>query len=820
MGTIARTPIDVMLGEMAYDVSDATRYADLQAIASVISNRATALGVTTEQVVANQNQFNAYGKSLPPGAAAYRDLAQAAWDDVSQNGPTHSGLFYATPAAAKNLPSGLNEVAEVTGGHRYFEDPYGRAINTSVGYRAPVDIAAARAAAAQRLAFEVATVNEEGMPTPQARPDILNITQNPALLAGIPLSQIDPAILDALPGATGLTATPELTLAQQLQPSVPAMDPQALASAASRFGEEPAAEISSPADLAAAMSRMNTPATNTFDITQAMNDAIAQSVAASAASKTSRVGANVDPARMADNAPLSNADRALQDMMEASAADVMSDRFGAPAGPVTRSVQTTAIPGQVPSGSYLPGSMPVMDVSGVPANRVQSVAVGPGGMINSPEALAAALGSFPSAMAAQREVAAPSMAEAEAVKGDRIGGIDTTGMDQGRFSPSAIETADAAMKSAIERETGPSNQPADIQGFADAMAAQRGPTSGIYSVEHQMVERMADKALEQAIADQEAKTAAQASSMASNSNLAEGLQAQREVVTPTVTDQMPGSAVAAKTSRLPATEEALSSALASDVAAAAPVARDEFDKLRAAAAKNPANYAEVNPEVMQDAMIEAGHAIPAPVANPLTAQPVAPAVTPALPALETVEVAPQPTVAAPVEEPATVTAPVTKSVPSVTSSMPAVQQRQSTAMSVWNGTAQTGTATDGSTVSRMDDGRIGRYDPKHNLTMFSQDDGSTWSSPIKGNQLAPTSSPVASIQPSLPSRSLISRLASVLSGLSSPTGVATAGTNGGMSVARDGPAGAPGGSGPGGAVGDGSAGGYGSTNGVDPEGTH
>ena len=67
MGIIARTPIDVMLGEMAYGVSDETRYADLQAIASVISNRATALGVTYDQVVANQGQFNAYGKSLPPG---------------------------------------------------------------------------------------------------------------------------------------------------------------------------------------------------------------------------------------------------------------------------------------------------------------------------------------------------------------------------------------------------------------------------------------------------------------------------------------------------------------------------------------------------------------------------------------------------------------------------------------------------------------------------------------------------------------------------------------------------------------------------------
>jgi len=808
MGIIARSPIEVMLGEMAYGVPDETRYADLQAIASVISNRATALGVTYDQVVANQGQFNAYGKSLPPGAAAYRSLAEAAWNDVMENGPVHPGTFYATPAAVKGLPSGLKEVTEVDGGHRYFEDPYGRAIKTSVGFRAPVDLPTARAAYAQRLAFETATVNGEDFATPQQRPDILNVTQNPALLAGQPLSQFDPNISTGVPATSVLTAPPDLGLAQSLQASVPAATADQIAAAASRFGEDPAAQISSPADLQAALSRMNTPASNTFDITQAMNDAIAASIGASAASKSSRIGTSVDPARMADNAPLSESDKALQGMMQEAATNAMADRFAGPARPVTHTVQTTTIPGQVPTGSYVPGSMPVMDVSSVPANRVQSISVKPGEMINSPAALAAALGSFPDAMAAQREVATPSMAEADITKGDRIGAIDTSGFDSARMG------ADAALAAATQTP----GQPADIQGFADAMAAQRGPTSGINSAEMQAMQGSAERQLQDALA-------AKSASLAANSSLAEGLQAQREAVTPTVSDQMPSTAVASKTGRLPATDEAMASALASDVAAAAPATRDEYDKLRAAAAKNPANYAEVNPEVMQDAMIAANHSLPVPAFNPTVAQPaVTPAVTPTVPALETVEVAAQPPVAA-VDEvaPAQVTPNVTAAVPPVTKNMPAVQQRQSTAMDVWSGKAQTGIATDGSTVSRLSGNKIGRYVPEFDYTTFSTDDGATWSSPVAGNQLTPAKPALASIQPAV-SRSLFSKLMSALTGTVpgqvSPTDVGAAmGLDGGMSVARDGPAGAPSGSGPGG-FGDTDAGGYGSTRGKDPVGTY
>lgn len=156
----ARTVADVILGEAASG-SPAKRYADMKAIASVIANRARALGVTPEQVVSNRREFNAYGKSLPAGVGAYRSLAQRALDDVATNGPIHSGTFYATPNAAGNLPKGLKQEA-ATSGHIYYSDPQNRAIGTSLGYRQPRQAETATQAIAGILspASQPATVNE------------------------------------------------------------------------------------------------------------------------------------------------------------------------------------------------------------------------------------------------------------------------------------------------------------------------------------------------------------------------------------------------------------------------------------------------------------------------------------------------------------------------------------------------------------------------------------------------------------------------------------------------------------------------------------
>ena len=131
----ANSVIDTILGE-AVSGNRTARLEDMLGIASVIDNRSRLTAQTPQSVVSAPGQFNAYGKSLPKGTEAFRSLAQKAWDRVQKLGPVHNATFYATPAAANNLPSGLTQVAS-TAGHQYFVDPQNRAIRTAVGYVMP-----------------------------------------------------------------------------------------------------------------------------------------------------------------------------------------------------------------------------------------------------------------------------------------------------------------------------------------------------------------------------------------------------------------------------------------------------------------------------------------------------------------------------------------------------------------------------------------------------------------------------------------------------------------------------------------------------------
>lgn len=133
MPMLARTPAQVIAAEAAYNGSDETRFADMLGIASVVANRALMTGVTPAQVVGVRSQFNAYGKAMPPGAQRYVDMAQAAIDDVEQNGPVNTATYYATPAAVGNLPGGLEQVDQTEQGHIYYSDPLSRPIKTTLG---------------------------------------------------------------------------------------------------------------------------------------------------------------------------------------------------------------------------------------------------------------------------------------------------------------------------------------------------------------------------------------------------------------------------------------------------------------------------------------------------------------------------------------------------------------------------------------------------------------------------------------------------------------------------------------------------------------
>ncbi len=117
------------------------RWNDMLHIASVIVNRANALGVSVEDVVSavdknGNKQFDAYGKAMPAGTTALVDMAKEAMAEVQANGPVTSATFYATPEAVDGLPKGVEMEAETTG-HQYFTDPLNRNILTAQGYKTP-----------------------------------------------------------------------------------------------------------------------------------------------------------------------------------------------------------------------------------------------------------------------------------------------------------------------------------------------------------------------------------------------------------------------------------------------------------------------------------------------------------------------------------------------------------------------------------------------------------------------------------------------------------------------------------------------------------
>jgi transcription termination factor Rho len=73
----AKTVADVIAGE-AVSGTPQERWNDMVHIASVIANRAAMLGVTPQEVVSVQSQFNAYNKAMPAGTAALTGLAEHA----------------------------------------------------------------------------------------------------------------------------------------------------------------------------------------------------------------------------------------------------------------------------------------------------------------------------------------------------------------------------------------------------------------------------------------------------------------------------------------------------------------------------------------------------------------------------------------------------------------------------------------------------------------------------------------------------------------------------------------------------------------------
>lgn len=212
--------------------------------------------------------------------------------------------------------------------------------------------------------------------------------------------------------------------------------------------------------------------------------------------------------------------------------------------PFDRHVQTTSIPTSVDPNAYQPGSAPMIDVSAVPANRVQSVAMTPqpgllAGLETDGFSQMASAGPFGGDYAAPADrfspqiAAAPQISQADIARGffnataaNQMDPSFTEGLmsAQNPVVPTAVETTsytpstETAVDIASSRFSTPAKtsrigqeptfdaarmpglfdpttntaaltpQPSDIGGFLAAAEAQRGPPTGLLSAEAQAMQ--------------------------------------------------------------------------------------------------------------------------------------------------------------------------------------------------------------------------------------------------------------------------------------------------------------------------------------------
>lgn len=151
--------VNTILGEVSFRDRGSLR-TNMAMIADTIMNRAEMTGVAPHDVVSVRSQYNGYNRPAP-GALRFRDMAQDVWSSVKDGtlrGLSKGATYYATPAAASNLPSGLVPTARSTG-HMFFADPENRSILTARGYREPDPARLSR-------------MREIDAPVPTPRPDI------------------------------------------------------------------------------------------------------------------------------------------------------------------------------------------------------------------------------------------------------------------------------------------------------------------------------------------------------------------------------------------------------------------------------------------------------------------------------------------------------------------------------------------------------------------------------------------------------------------------------------------------------------------------
>jgi hypothetical protein len=480
----------------------AERIADMRAIASVIANRAQQLGVSQYDVIANQVQFNAFGNRMPAGTNSLVDMAQEAIDYVAENGPTTNATFYATPERVGGLPGGLNYETETTG-HQFYSDPQYRSIDTAVGSIMPNQYAFAQ--------------NPQNVPVPGSADDAsltANVDPSSGLstnwglnpdVAPVPVPTFNQweAMANAKPMQAPVAAPTKGLFAQpaDLSGFAAGMDAQRLTNIA-RPSVAPISGFIDPAAAGPFGGDFAAPADRFAGTVPSQSQPFDRYV------QTTSIPTAVDPnSYQPGTAPMVDTSAAPTNRVQSISITPDKGLFSAaPQGqPITQADVDRAMFNVTGDGAFDPAFAQSLASSAVAPNAVQSVSIKPGQMAapitqaDIDRALFDPSGNVPMEPGLSEAMMSPQYAVAPMA-------VETTSITPGteiassRFSTPAktsrivpTETlTDTARINPLTGTIDPSkntqsftDQPADIGGFLEASAAQRGPQKGIFSAEAQ-----------------------------------------------------------------------------------------------------------------------------------------------------------------------------------------------------------------------------------------------------------------------------------------------------------------------------------------------
>jgi hypothetical protein len=808
MAMLAKSPAEVIAGE-ATSGSLQARFQDMLHIASVMVNRATLTGTSLKSVVSAPGQFNAYNAKMPAGTRSLVGLAQAAINQVQKYGAVTDATFYATPAAVDKLPSGLNYETE-TAGHIYKSDPLNRGIKTAVGTIVPdpskLSGFQAKMVTTQPVTPEPvnpvsALENQIGYVPGLAsvQPNVVSpisvaaMPNNPVFSNGMltgdypagftstsqPTQNFAQGLADrVVAGQTGIASPEQVSMDQSVarqladmqaaralqaetatSPSLPDANASLSAGmAAQRDYADPGTQTSRLAGNVAQTAdpaRMNVSDSTVASVNRALQDAIDRTLATPARQTVSSFPAMAAAAPMAAPADVNAAIAAMQTPNLAASASVplAAALFSPAVAPAQEQAQatpdmTTAMGVTATNDSLIgtqPGTMGTLATKDfdlgpmMPAanNFADLAAAGPTS-IGVPADPNASLGNMASGMQAQRDYMTADPARLGAPSAvDQVMATPTSYID----TPSAVQApslntwSDVAAAAPVGSYTNFTS--------TSLPTGQSDLATGNFDPSRIAATSAVDKVMQTPQSYMDAPAAIDPSIAAGYQQMADtgyvgGITdlSGNTLVGPTgvATPNYPASNLS-----LPANTSLLSSSTLESQTPSLSVPSLTSSMLAPSVTPNYQQFQSFVPDDTQ------------PVSDPNVSLET-PAITATAPFTSPLSV--QPAVTSQITAPS-----FTSSLTSPNNSLSGTQSTpMHTAQDVWSGTATTGIATDGSTVSRMQDGTVGRYNPEFDHTEFTNPDGS-YGGMKKGNVLGAPD----------PNASLSKSPTSSISGTTSPT---------------------------------------------------